>query len=137
MAKQADFNKFLTNIEPSKSTVEYISSVQNNLREYLETHEDYKYIHVETFLSGSYAKHTSIRPVLNDKKRDVDIVVVTNYSSQDSSIDVLEELRDVLLESDKYKTATIQSHSVGIELQGINIDSTLTDGSCYTASLRS
>lgn len=122
MAKQADFNKFLTNIEPSKSTVEYISSVQNNLREYLETHEDYKYIHVETFLSGSYAKHTSIRPVLNDKKRDVDIVVVTNYSSQDSSIDVLEELRDVLLESDKYKTATIQSHSVGIELQGINID---------------
>ena len=48
--------------------------------------------------------------------------IVTNYSSQDSSIDVLEELRGVLLESDKYKTATIQSHSVGIELQGINID---------------
>ena len=44
MAKQADFNKFLTNIEPSKSTIDYISSVQNNLREYLETHEYYKYI---------------------------------------------------------------------------------------------
>lgn len=122
MAKQADFNKFLTNIEPGKSTIDYISSVQNNLRNYLEIHEDYKYIHKETFLSGSYAKHTSIRPVLNDKKRDVDIVVVTNYSSQDSSIEVLEKLRDTLLESDKYKTATIQSHSVGIELQGINID---------------
>lgn len=122
MAKQADFNKFLTNIEPSKSTVEYISSIQNNLRNYLETHEDYKHIHIETFLSGSYAKHTSIRPVLNDKKRDVDIVVVTNYSSQDSSIDVLEELQSVLLENDKYKTATLQSHSVGIEMQGISID---------------
>ena len=80
MAKQADFNKFLTNIEPSKSTVEYISSIQNNLRNYLETHEDYKHIHIETFLSGSYAKHTSIRPVLNDKKRDVDIVVVVGHS---------------------------------------------------------
>lgn len=28
MAKQADFNKFLTNIEPGKSTIDYISSVR-------------------------------------------------------------------------------------------------------------
>ena len=79
MAKQKDFDAFLSNIEPSQSTVSYISSVQNNLRNYLENHTTYKNIHIETFLSGSYAKHTSIRPVANDKKRDVDIIVVTNY----------------------------------------------------------
>lgn len=122
MARQKDFDKFLSNIEPSVSTVKYISSVQTNLREYLEKHEKYKSVHKDTFLSGSYAKHTSIRPVLNDKKRDVDIIVVTNYSKSKNSIDVLEELRDVLREKDIYSNAELQSHSIGIELEGISID---------------
>ena len=78
MAKQKDFNSFLSNIEPSQTTVSYISSVQNNLRDYLANHNKYKDIHVQTFLSGSYAKHTSIRPKLYDGKRDVDIIVETN-----------------------------------------------------------
>lgn len=42
MAKQTDFNKFLSNIEPSPTTVSYISSIQTNLREYLKNHEEYK-----------------------------------------------------------------------------------------------
>ena len=96
MAKQADFDGFLKNIEPSSTTVSYISSIQTNLRSYLKNHEDYKNIHVDTFLSGSYAKHTSIRPVTGDKKRDVDIIVVTAYSFAKNSADVLTELRDVL-----------------------------------------
>lgn len=39
MAKQSDFDKFFSNIEPSKSTVSYISSVQNTLRDYLNKHK--------------------------------------------------------------------------------------------------
>ena len=81
MAKQKDFNTFLSNIEPSNSTVSYISSVQTNLRDYLASHQIYKKIHTQTFLSGSYAKHTSIRPKLYDGKRDVDIVVETSYNT--------------------------------------------------------
>lgn len=81
MAKQSDFNSFLKDIEPSTTTVSYISSIQTNLRDYLKSHESYKFVHTDTFLSGSYAKHTSIRPVAGDKKRDVDIIVVTTYSS--------------------------------------------------------
>lgn len=122
MAKQADFNKFLSNIEPSPTTVSYISSIQTNLREYLKKHEKYKNIHVDTFLSGSYAKHTSIRPVLGDKKRDVDIIVVTSYKSDKNSKEVLEELKDVLLENSNYDTALVQQHSVGIEMSGISVD---------------
>ena len=67
MAKQKDFDDFLSNIEPSQSTVSYISSVQNNLRSYLKNHTTYKDVYIETFLSGSYAKHTSIRPAASDK----------------------------------------------------------------------
>jgi len=122
MAKQKYFDAFLSNIEPSKSTVDYISSVQTNLRDYLATHDKYEDIHIDTFLSGSYAKHTCIRPVKYDGKRDVDIVVVTNHVSSDDSSDVLDELLNVLIEKDIYKNAEIQSHSVGVEMSGIQID---------------
>lgn len=44
-------------------------------------------------MSGSYVKHTSIRPVLGDKKRDVDIIVVTSHTSDEDSADVLTELK--------------------------------------------
>ena len=39
MAKQKDFDSFLKNIEPSDSTVQYISSIQTNLRNYLKSDE--------------------------------------------------------------------------------------------------
>lgn len=88
----------------------------------MKNHEVYKDIHEDTFLSGSYAKHTSIRPVTGDKKRDVDIVVVTNNSASKSSLEVLEELKNILIEKSIYETAEIQKHSVGIEMSGLSID---------------
>lgn len=122
MAKQKDFDAFLSNIEPSKSTVQYISSVQKNLRDYLKSHDTYAEIHKDTFLSGSYAKDTSIRPRKSDKKRDVDIIVVTAHNISNNSKDVIEEIRDVLLQSKTYSTATTQHHSVGIDMGQISID---------------
>lgn len=122
MAKQKDFDSFLKNIEPSNSTVQYISGVQKNLREYLKTHDDYSDIHKDTFLSGSYAKKTAIRPAKNDKKRDVDIIVVTTYDNTVDSKDVLTELFDVINESSKYNDVTLQHHSISIEMGQISID---------------
>ena len=122
MAKQTDFDKFRSDIEPSESTVTYISSVQSTLRDYLSSHDTYQSVHVDTFLSGSYAKHTSIRPVLHDGKRDVDIIVVTNHTKDDQPSDVLDELHTVLLDSNTYKSATIDGQAVTIEMSGINID---------------
>ncbi len=122
MAKQKDFDAFLRNIEPSKTTVQYVSSVQNNLRDYLRQHKTYSRVHKETFLSGSYAKHTSIRPAKEDSKRDVDIIVVTTNSQNDDSSEVLQELYDALVASSTYRSATIQHHSVGIELSQLSID---------------
>lgn len=122
MAKQSDFKRFLSNIEPSQSTIEYISSVQNNLRSYLKNHISYSCVYKDSFLSGSYAKHTSIRPVKNDKKRDVDIIVVTNYSTREDPKSVMDELLNALLDSSTYKTAKIQHHSIGLELSAISVD---------------
>ena len=120
MSKENNFETFLNNIEPSKTTKEYISSVQNTLRNYLANHKKYKDIVKETFLTGSYAKHTCVRPSLYDGKPDVDIAVITKYKNTDNSKDVLNELFDVLKE--KYDKVTKQSRSIGIELSGIEID---------------
>lgn len=96
MSKETDFETFLNKIEPSKTTKDYISSVQNTLRKFLENHDKYKDIVKETFLTGSYAKHTCIRPGTYDGKPDVDIAVITKYTNSDNSKDVLNELYDVL-----------------------------------------
>lgn len=122
MATQTDFNSFISNIEPKKSTIEYVSSIQNNIRDFLSTHETYSDIYDNSFLSGSYAKHTCIRPSCNDKKRDVDIIVVTNHTINDDSKIVLYELFDALVSSSKYSTAQIQHHSIGIEMSQVSID---------------
>ena len=122
MAKQKDFDSFISEIEPKKTTIDYVSSVQNSLRDYLRTHATYSKMHKDTFLSGSYAKHTCIRPTNDDKKRDVDIIVVTNHTKDDDSKDVIQELYDALVISHKYETAKIQHHSVGIEMGQVSID---------------
>lgn len=120
MSKEKNFEKFLHDIEPSQTTKQYISSIQSNLREYLENHEFYKYKILDTFLTGSYAKHTSIRPTKYDGKTDVDIVVVTKYTEKDDSKEVLNELYEVCKQA--YSKVTKQSRSIGIEMSGIEID---------------
>lgn len=120
MSKEKDFEKFLHDIEPSQTTKQYISSIQSNLREYLENHEFYKYKILDTFLTGSYAKHTSKRPTKYDGKTDVDIVVVTKYTEKDDSKEVLNELYEVCKQA--YSKVTKQSRSIGIEMSGIEID---------------
>lgn len=122
MSLQDDFKAFLHDIEPKKSTVDEIASAHKALRTYLENHEYYSQHCGDTYLTGSYAKHTSIRPVKDEDHRDVDIVVETDYLTSENPADVISELRDVLYDSDRYKSAHLQTHSVGIALSKLDID---------------
>lgn len=122
MSLQDDFKAFLSDIKPSKTTIDEISSVQNSLREYLRQHQEYSIHCNDSYLSGSYAKHTCIRPVKDDGHRDVDVIIETDYGVDSNSADVIIELRDVLYEAEKYKSACPQTHSVGVELSAIDID---------------
>ncbi|PAV27810.1 nucleotidyltransferase [Virgibacillus profundi] len=116
------FYNLLSNIEPSKSTKNYVSSLQSNLREYLKNSEQYKHKHIDTFISGSFAKNIAIRPSVNEDKQDVDIVVVTNYNKKTSPEHILTELKDVLSIREKYKNIRLQSKSVGIDMANYHID---------------
>ena len=122
MTLQKNFDKFLSDIEPADTTVSKISRFHTTLREYLKEHNTFGEHVIEMFLSGSYARHTMIRPVLNDGKRDVDVDIITNYSMFDSPTKVLDVVKKALAERPVYGKLRVQSHSVGIEMEGIGID---------------
>lgn len=122
MSLQSDFAAFLKDIEPSKTTVDAISSAHATLRDYLASHESYGECCVNSYLSGSYAKRTSIRPAKDDGNRDVDVIVETNYGVDANSADVIIELRDALIDSPRYSSARLQTHSVGISFSNLDID---------------
>lgn len=122
MSMSDDFAKFLSDIEPSSSTVKEISTSQKSMRNYLSSHEEYSDRYQSSYLSGSYAKHTAIRPAKDDGNRDVDIVVETDHTTDGSPADALKELRAALADASKYSTAHVQTHSVGIQLSKLDID---------------
>lgn len=122
MATAKDFESFLGDINPSDSTIQEASRLHKNLRTFLEGHASYSSICKDTYLSGSYAKHTFIRPKKDSDACDVDIVVETTHSVEDNPNDVLEELRDTLAERDVYSSIIVQKHSVGIDMANFHID---------------
>ena len=116
------FNNLLSNIEPSISTKNYVSSLQENLRDYLKNSEEYKHVYVDTFISGSFAKNIAIRPSVDEDKQDIDIIVITNYNKKISQEMILTGLKDVLSIRSKYKNIRLQSKSVGIDMASYHID---------------
>lgn len=120
---QSAFEVFLKDIEPSKTTKSNASQAHTSLRDFLARHESFKDVHVRTFLSGSYKRDTAIRPRKkgdNVDRPDVDIVVVTNHSLEDSPVDVVKLLYDTL--SKEYETIRKQQRSVGIETDKADMD---------------
>src|SRR5689334_7497242 len=76
MGSRAQFDKLLQDIEPSQTTKSLAASAHRTLRQYLADHEDFRDVHLDTFLAGSYRRNTSIRPrIVNGEscKPDIDI----------------------------------------------------------------
>lgn len=120
MCNKIYFSKFLSNIEPSSSTIDTVSSIQSNLRIFLSNNYNN---YISSFLSGSYAKNTCIRPTAkDDTKRDVDIVVITNLNKAVSSDSVLLQLYKMFSSTKKYSDVILQHHSVGITMSQLKID---------------
>lgn len=84
MANSADFESFLKDINPSESTIDEASRLHRNLRDHLKASETYGTVCKDTYLSGSYAKQTFIRPKKGTDSCDIDIIVETNRSINDS-----------------------------------------------------
>ncbi|MDN7919229.1 hypothetical protein QZM99_14160 [Burkholderia gladioli] len=135
MTTQQQFLDFLSEIEPSASTVSACSSAHNALREALRTDENFSMLHVQTFLSGSYRRDTAIRPqkigeVL--QRPDVDIIVVTNHTNEDDPHDVLDALHQALVDAG-YQNLKVNRRSIAVTLAGVDMDvvPVIEDGDAY------
>jgi hypothetical protein len=135
MTTQQQFLDFLSEIEPSTSTVDACSSAHNTLRTALRDDEEFCELHVETFLSGSYKRDTSIRPQKIDgvlQRPDVDIMVVTNHARSDAPKDVLDALEKALI-SAGYKNLKVNRRSIAVTLTTVDMDVVpiIEDGDSY------
>lgn len=123
MSIQTQFQKLLHDIEPSPTTKKNASSTHTALRKFLREHSNFKEVHVDTFLSGSYKRDTAIRPRVRDGEEDrpdIDIIVVTNHTLNSNPNDVLDQLYTILKE--KYEDIRKQTRSVGLSTSKADMD---------------
>ncbi len=124
MATQQQFVNFLSEIEPSPTTKATCSSAHNTLRDKLASHDTYKGIHLNTYLSGSYARNTALRPRMANgtlRRPDVDIIVVTNHTQDDRHSDVISKLRRALKQLG-YEEIDSNRRSVCVKLGAVEMD---------------
>lgn len=124
MATQQQFIDFLSEIEPSPTTKSVCSSAHTTLRGKLEQHETYKHIHDNTYLSGSYARNTALRPRQSNgtlRRPDVDIIVVTNHTQSDLPSNVIATLRRAV-RSLGYTEVEANRRSICVSLGSVEMD---------------
>jgi predicted nucleotidyltransferase len=124
VATQQQFIDFLSEIEPSATTKSVCISAHSTLRGRLEKHLTYKDIHVNTHLSGSYARNTALRPrQINGTLRrpDVDIIVVTNHDYHDTPSEVITTLRKAV-KSLGYTEVEANRRSICVSLGSVEMD---------------
>lgn len=124
MATETQFEALLSDIEQSKTTRKQISKEHQKVRGFLKEHEDFNLVHRHTFLTGSQARHTAIRPktILGEIERpDADVIVVTNHELENTPNDVIQFLRDIL-EQEFDLDEQEHTRSVGIYSGEVELD---------------
>ena len=124
MATQEQFKKFISDIEPSQTTKTNGQKAHKRVRDYLQGHDEFKKVHLDSYLSGSYKRDTAVRPRTKDgatERPDVDIIVLMAYGRGDDPEKVLGFLHKVLKQ--KYgSNARKQNRSVGLSTTLADMD---------------
>lgn len=118
----ARFIELLADIEPSATTRSRASGGHTGVRDHLKNQAKFKDRYVSSFLSGSYARDTSIRPHTTEdgqERPDVDTIVVTSHEASDHPDAVLKELCRALEDSGNgYAVERINKRSARGDLAG-------------------
>ena len=122
----ARFHELLKDIEPSPTTTTQASAAHTRIRDHLRKQESFKDRYVQSFLSGSFARDTAIRPQASadgTERPDVDIIVVTNFTIYDGPDDVLAEVRSALEDDGNgYEVERVNQRSVRVETWQAEMD---------------
>lgn len=123
MSLQSQFQRLLSDIEPSTTTKQRAIAAHTSLRKFLKEHETFKQYLVRIFLSGSYVRDTAIRPRIkngDEERPDVDIIVVTTHALSDAPAEVVELLYQTLKEG--YDDLRFQARSVRLFTKTADMD---------------
>lgn len=115
------FNDFISAISLTDSMKKELRTAYKDLKSKLNSHEISKDI-ITTFLQGSYARGTGVKPINKDDKLDVDLVVVTRFDYKHMTpMQALKAFVPFLEENYKGQYR-IQGRSIGINLGKCSID---------------
>lgn len=107
MELSSDFGRYVSSLEPDGDAVAAAKSAHEKVRERLKVDEDTKDAHKDTFLSGSYARHTAIHDI-----NDVDVICIVDIDHTITEPEVvLSWLKGVL--SKYYDETRLQGRSIG------------------------
>jgi hypothetical protein len=123
MATQKQFEDLLRDIEPSSTTKSNCSDAHSTLRKFLFDDEEFKKVHRNTYLAGSYKRDTAIRPQIVDGKSrrpDVDIIVLTNHQFTDKPKDVVCLVYKTLKK--KYTSVEQNQRSICVQTDKVDMD---------------
>ena len=84
MELAAEFKAFLSSIQPGDNDVADARAAHEKVRDQLRTDDEFKEAHKDTFLSGSYARHTAINDI-----NDVDVICLVDIDKA-NHIDVVD-----------------------------------------------
>lgn len=107
MELPGDFSRYVSSLEPDDDAVAAAKAAHEKVRDHLKNDDDTKEAHKDTFLSGSYARHTAIHDI-----NDVDVICIfdINHTITEPEV-VLSWLQGVL--SKYYKETRPQGRSIG------------------------
>lgn len=120
------FTDFLTDIRLTQSQSDACADGHRVLRERLKNDPDLSPDIIDTFLQGSYKRHTAIRSTSEESRSDVDVIVVTNMDSEKwTPRQALDRFKPFLEKHYKGKYEA-QGRSWGITLSDVKIDLVVT-----------
>lgn len=119
------FTDFMKNIGPSPEEREEYQRRHRELRELLLGDEELSDLIVATFLQGSYRRSTLLRPGPGEHA-DVDVVVVTKMSQEDTTPDQAMRAFLPFLERHYPGQYKLQGRSIGIKLDSVDLDLVVT-----------
>ena len=117
MELAADFKALLSSIQPSDDDVADAKNAHERVRDQIRTDEESKEAHKDTFLSGSYARHTALNDI-----NDVDVICIVDIDHVNTPAEVVLAWMQSIL-GKYYKTTKRQGRSVGAQAaKGVWLD---------------
>ena len=117
MELASDFKALLSSIEPTDQHVANAKAAHETVRQQLRTDSEFKEAHKDTFLSGSYARHTAINDI-----NDVDVICIIAVDRLITAPDVVLAWTQSIL-AKYYKETKRQGRSVGVQAaKGVWLD---------------